>query len=158
MIEIMGVALFAAFSPLVVFLVKEEVFNPFPKCCPLRRPRHLLGLGLGLKTLIITYYRSQLFNDFQAFGYRCYFPYLHNLTICQPHSPNRSTIDVFSFPLLVFDCFVGFLLLFVKLFSKCSWIIVHLTHIFSKQMSSTLYFSCLKYVGVLFGYFSSSVI
>ena len=40
---------------------------------------------------------SQLLNDLPAFGYRCYFSNFHNLTICQSHSPGRSTIDVFSF-------------------------------------------------------------
>jgi hypothetical protein len=62
---------------------------------------------------------SPLLNGLQAFGYRCHFSNLHNLTIwqsvnCTPQvaPPSMS----FHFPwLLVFDCFVGFLLLFVKL-------------------------------------------
>ena len=38
-------------------LFKEEAHSPFRKCCPPRRPRHFLGLGLGLDDIIGCKYR-----------------------------------------------------------------------------------------------------
>ena len=32
-----------------MYVVEEEVYRPFPKCRPLRRPRHLRVLGLELQ-------------------------------------------------------------------------------------------------------------
>ena len=33
-------------------LFEEEAYSLFPKCRPLRRPRHLRGLGLGLGFIV----------------------------------------------------------------------------------------------------------
>ena len=33
-------------------LFEEEAYSPFPKWCPLRRPRHLRGFGLGFVTTL----------------------------------------------------------------------------------------------------------
>ena len=41
-------SLLVAFDFYLEILIEEEAYRPFPKCHPLRRPRHLRGLGLGL--------------------------------------------------------------------------------------------------------------
>jgi hypothetical protein len=37
-------------SSLSKALFEEEAYSSFPKCSPMRQPRHLKGLGLGLQT------------------------------------------------------------------------------------------------------------
>ena len=36
----------------ILYIFDEEAYSPFPKCCSLRRPHHLLGLGLETEAIV----------------------------------------------------------------------------------------------------------